>query len=884
MNIPHKFLVNNYFSEQKLKFYEKLPNRYNKIITEYAKKKYNNEKFYNKVINWLFSQDEQIRMILCSVENKKSTNTIYEAYNYFVDDLEDAKFKIIDDDSSNSDKFKLDYNINFKKIFDKNVENKKDLSNLHNKFLTYLLFYQCETPINDYNNYSNYFTLSPKFLQDEKIFKKECNEISNNKFLSNPIEIYRDPKIKNNLVFDLPKWIKDNKINQNYPYDTDEKSFPNYFTLAQYILALIEQVLSIRYILYNEHKNMKEIVSSTYLYVLFDKKKDILKYVNNLSIDLNMYYQVFIEDANAQIFYVEEDIQKFIEEKKKDTKKSINNSGSVYNYVNEENETAYRNIEHIIEKIAENNKNDKIEFNKEMINLCMFIQINKLFTLDDFFLRAIFEKFYNEYLNQICNDLIINEEGKKHKKKNKKKKKNNQMNNEKNEIYNNDKEEIFIFLKKMILDNLEEKLNKNNDIINSNNNIKEKASNKKKKEFFLYKTNNKDKDKKKIINNQYINNKSKNINNRNENKNIAKEDIKNIEIEINSNISTSYTNTNSIFINIAKKINISNEILIKLTGDINNFNKDIESFLVIFRKIKKEIKNHFEKIIKKVYNNNSQLEIYGSSLYQLDIESSDLDLSILTKSELSLEALFIYISNNNDKNQYSDIKYIDTASIPVIKLKVDYLKLKDDKISEYYNSLINNNYYNICINNNIYNEFNIIKIDISLKSIIYNQISFIQKGINDYPPIKSLIKIIKKLLIFKNMNNPYKGGMSSYCLFLIIYSYLKVNQNINQENTKYGALLLGFLYHYINYIDFSYTIINPNLENPFIISSFPIEVIPTIIDPVTMNNAGKIIFRIIDVINVFNEIYRDILLIIKNDNKDGNIIYKLFNKYLTVNK
>ena len=438
MNIPHKFLVNNRFSEQKLKFYEKLPNRYNKIITEYTKKKYNNEKFYNKVINWLFSQDEQTRMILCSVENKKSTNTIYEAYNYYVDNLEDAKFKIIDDDSSNSDKFKLDYNINFKKIFDKNVENKTDLSNIHNKFLTYLLFYQCETPINDYNNYSNYFTLSPKFLLDEKIFKKECNEISNNKFLSNPIEIYRDPRIKNNLVFDLPKWIKDNKINQNYPYDTDEKSLPNYFTLAQYILALIEQVLSIRYILYNEHKNMKEIVSSTYLYVLFDKKKDILKYVNNLNIDLNMYYQVFIEDANAQIFYVEEDIQKFIEEKKKDIKKSIINNESVYNYSNEENETAYRNIEHIIEKIAEKNKNDKNEFNKEMINLCMFIQINKLFTLDDFFLRAIFEKFCNEYLNQICKDLIINEEGKKPKKKNKKKKKNNQINNEKNEINNNE--------------------------------------------------------------------------------------------------------------------------------------------------------------------------------------------------------------------------------------------------------------------------------------------------------------------------------------------------------------------------------------------------------------------------------------------------------------
>ena len=46
MNIPHKFLVNNCISEQKLKFYEKLPNRYNKIISEYAKKKPNNYKYY----------------------------------------------------------------------------------------------------------------------------------------------------------------------------------------------------------------------------------------------------------------------------------------------------------------------------------------------------------------------------------------------------------------------------------------------------------------------------------------------------------------------------------------------------------------------------------------------------------------------------------------------------------------------------------------------------------------------------------------------------------------------------------------------------------------------------------------------------------------------
>ena len=47
-----------------------------------------------------------------------------------------------------------------------------------------------------------------------------------------------------------------------------------------------------------------------------------------------------------------------------------------------------------------------------------------------------------------------------------------------------------------------------------------------------------------------------------------------------------------------------------------------------------------------------------------------------------------------------------------------------------------------------------------------------------------------------------------------------------------------------------------------------------------MKNAGKIIFRIIDVVNALNEIYKDILFIINNEENNGNIIYKLFHKYV----
>ena len=81
-------------------------------------------------------------------------------------------------------------------------------------------------------------------------------------------------------------------------------------------------------------------------------------------------------------------------------------------------------------------------------------------------------------------------------------------------------------------------------------------------------------------------------------------------------------------------------------------------------------------------------------------------------------------------------------------------------------------------------------------------------------------------------------------------------------------------------MDFKYTIINPCLNNPFIISSFPLETIPTIIEPTTMKNAGKNIFKIFDVVNSLNEIYRDIFIVIKENNNDENLIYKLFKKYL----
>ena len=726
--------IEHRLSTQKKKFYEKLSNRYSKIIADFTKKKkLNVDNFQTRVINWLFNQDEEKKMILCSVENKKYTNTIYEAFNYYNISLnEKLTFRIIEDDSDN-DKYKLQYNnFDYDKLFNKSKYSEKDnykkknnihnkLFNVHNTFLNDLFFYQCESPINDYENYSNYFTLNPRFLKSEQIFKNKCNEITNNQFLKNPIKIKKDPKNKNNLIFSLPNWIEDNDKNNkmnDYPYDTDENiniTNKDNFTLDQYILALIEQVLSIRYILYNDNKDFQEILSSTYLYELFDKRKSILSYINNIKIETNMYYKYFkIEDINASIF-ISEGIEKFIKDKKECLKTNDNNMED-NDYSNNDNDSAFMNIEQKFADLVKKYKNNKDEFNKELINMCMFFQIKQLFTLDDFFFRAIFESFYTEYLNQIYNDLIISEE-EKPKKKKKKKKKNNNTNiddnqnkniiiNEENKI--NEKEEIYNFIKKIILDNLEDKINKINVTNNNNSNIamnKKEKNKQKEKTFFLYEI--KKKEKKKNNHKNKITNKNKldnNEKNNNEDSNESIQDNNNINNKpiknnfINNLNSIAQIENNNIFQN---KMNISNEKLNKLNNDIDNFNNDLESLLLIIRKIKKEILYHFESIIKNIYESNSKVEIYGSSLYQLDIESSDLDLGITTKSNLSLDSLAIYLDNNNNNNQYLNLNYIYTASIPIIKLEVDFLKLDNDNIYNYYQSLINNNYYKICINNNL---------------------------------------------------------------------------------------------------------------------------------------------------------------------------------------
>lgn len=65
--------------------------------------------------------------------------------------------------------------------------------------------------------------------------------------------------------------------------------------------------------------------------------------------------------------------------------------------------------------------------------------------------------------------------------------------------------------------------------------------------------------------------------------------------------------------------------------------------------------------------------------------------------------------------------------------------------------------------------------------------------------IRPLVLVLKRFLDDKNLLSAYKGGLSSYCLFLMTARYL---QEQSSSWGDCGSLLMGFLDFYGNHVCF----------------------------------------------------------------------------------
>ena len=840
--------MNHSISNEKIQYYQKVISKYTIALNKILKNGKIINDYRKYVLNWFFSLDLEDRMIICSIENKRFTNIMKKLYLYHKED-HNTKFLIKETPICLKD----DESVSFfysKKPYEESLENI-----FFESFINEVIFYQNESPINNYDTYNSYFTLSKKILENQNLFIDYFNKITQDEYFKFPIKTIYDTSSKIS-IFQFPIWISNNK----------NKNLGKYFTISEYFCGLFEQVISVRFILHNNLKNLNEIYSTFYLKEILDKRKIILNFLN--SINEKNKYSYFQIDKLIEKMYYDKELGKFIQ---KVSNNDIENNSIEFYPINL---SIFFNKNYSLEEIKyEVNQYFKVS-NKELIEMITFMNINKLFTYDDFLIREIFLRIYNEYSKKIAEDLIednyydyiINDDDyeKKNKKKKKKKKKKKENEEDKNIKFKNiiydiiDKAFDFIIENEknsnLILDNNNNIIDNNNNIIDNNN--KKKSKKEKENKFFLFDTVKKNKK--------------------------QKEETK----EISHNDTIKKKSENLLFQN---KFSINTKSILSLfnllNNDITNYILEQEKLLNLLHEVKLIIYNFINTITNKVYPN-SKLEIYGSSLYHLDIESSDLDLCITSNEKnLSLSLLFNELTLNYNKI-YESIFPILTASVPIIKLVINPKKLNNNEINSIYNSIHSNKYYKEYIFDK--NEIENIKIDIGLNSINYNQIDFIQNSLSNYPSMKNVIKILKRCLQEKNINYIYKGGMSSYVLFLLVYSFTKYNFLVNNKNISSGELLIDFLFYYVTEIDFNHTLINVNLKNPFLICN-NLETIPTILDPITLKNAAKSLFKIYDVVNIFNQIYNDICLInlkiyeYKNNNENTNIIKILFDHYLSHN-
>ena len=200
-----------------------------------------------------------------------------------------------------------------------------------------------------------------------------------------------------------------------------------------------------------------------------------------------------------------------------------------------------------------------------------------------------------------------------------------------------------------------------------------------------------------------------------------------------------------------------------------------------------EIKKIFDKI------ENIKIKIHGSFAMGLEMPWSDLD--IIIENDFYKNCNNILIDKiikilNYEKNLIKEFKYIKETNFPFIKITTTH---------QY-------NYKKINLSFLKYKE----KTKKSLK-----RVELIKNYQRIYKPLKPIILILKQILYLSHLNNPYKNGISSYSLILLIVSFLqtKIMMNISIDDFKpnLGILLIDFFNFYNNLV-FSNIEIRPKLD------------------------------------------------------------------------
>ena len=248
--------------------------------------------------------------------------------------------------------------------------------------------------------------------------------------------------------------------------------------------------------------------------------------------------------------------------------------------------------------------------------------------------------------------------------------------------------------------------------------------------------------------------------------------------------------------------------------------------------------------IKDLFRCGLSIFIYGSYSTGMELEESDIDISVeLLSNNNNIE------NNNNNSNKNN----INQKSIPEL---INDLNLYLSKFPEFKNLFPIVNTKIPILKMKIELEKNIeTKIDLTfnLKNT-QTTITYYNNTIKRYPQIKTLTLLIKHLVKKNKLASVFDGGFSSHSIFIMVASNVRVLLK-NKSSLNLGDLFNGFLHFYGKVFNYTNTTIDlMNKNNPYIITQ-EFSKVPIFIDPITKANVSKSSFLHEEIKKLFSDTY-----------------------------
>ncbi|KAK4760217.1 hypothetical protein SAY87_023348 [Trapa incisa] len=154
-----------------------------------------------------------------------------------------------------------------------------------------------------------------------------------------------------------------------------------------------------------------------------------------------------------------------------------------------------------------------------------------------------------------------------------------------------------------------------------------------------------------------------------------------------------------------------------------------------------------------------------------------------------------------------------------------------------------------------------VRLDISFKSTSHTGLQtteLVRRLTDQFPAAMPLALLLKKFLAFRGLDQSYSGGLSSYCLVLLITRFLQHEHHLGRSvNQNFGSLLMDFLYFFGNVFDPRQMRVSVRGSGLYVTRERGHSIDPIHIDDplYPTNNVGRNCFRIHQCIKAFSEAY-----------------------------